>query len=83
MSVTNRPQSSGTSTATTVTAPPSEASAKLAEALDDFLLDVEKKFKSISDEILSKCKLADQVGVGHDVEEMNFGNLGNMLTTAQ
>lgn len=55
MSVTNRPQSS-TSASTTVAAPPSEASAKLAEALDDFLLDVERKFKNISDEILSKCK---------------------------
>lgn len=32
----------------------SEASAKLAEALDDFLADVEKKFKSVSDEILTK-----------------------------
>ncbi|KAJ9652534.1 hypothetical protein H2198_008209 [Neophaeococcomyces mojaviensis] len=38
-------------------APPSEASTKLAEAIDDFLGDVEKKFKNISDEILSKREL--------------------------
>lgn len=66
MSVANRPQSSisattntTTTAATTVAAPPSEASAKLAEALDDFLLDVERKFKNVSDEILSKRKLCE------------------------
>lgn len=55
MSFANRPQSA-TSATTTVAAPPSEASAKLAEALDDFLLEVEKKFKNFGDEILIKCE---------------------------
>jgi len=31
-----------------------EAATKLAEAIDDFLGDLEKKFKGISDEILTK-----------------------------
>lgn len=31
-----------------------EASAKLAEAIDDFLGDLDKKFKNISDEILTR-----------------------------
>lgn len=33
-----------------------EAATKLAEAIDDFLGDLEKKFKGISDEILTKCE---------------------------
>ncbi|EXJ55700.1 hypothetical protein A1O7_08629 [Cladophialophora yegresii CBS 114405] len=47
--------------ATTTHAPPppssetgQEATTKLAEAIDDFLGDLEKKFKGISDEILTK-----------------------------
>lgn len=35
---------------------PNEAATKLAEAIDDFLGDLEKKFKGISDEILTKCE---------------------------
>lgn len=31
-----------------------EAAGRLAEAIDDFLGDIEKKFKGISDEILTK-----------------------------
>ncbi|KIW33770.1 uncharacterized protein PV07_00594 [Cladophialophora immunda] len=33
---------------------PNDAATKLAEAIDDFLGDLEKKFKGISDEILTK-----------------------------
>ena len=33
-----------------------EAAGRLAEAIDDFLGDIEKKFKGISDEILTKCE---------------------------
>jgi len=35
---------------------PNDAATKLAEAIDDFLGDLEKKFKGISDEILTKCE---------------------------
>lgn len=62
-----------TSTATTIRGPgtarnsseamgsgPNEAATKLAEAIDDFLGDLEKKFKGISDEILTKCEWEDQ-----------------------
>ncbi|KAK6381360.1 uncharacterized protein PV06_07409 [Exophiala oligosperma] len=35
-------------------AAPNDATAKLTEAIDDFLGDLEKKFKGISDEILTK-----------------------------
>lgn len=34
--------------------PTTDAAAKLAEAIDDFLGDLEKKFKGISDEVLNK-----------------------------
>jgi len=51
--VPSRPQ---TATTTNTAAPPSSAAAKLTDAIDDFLGDVEKKFKSISDEILTKCE---------------------------
>ena len=34
--------------------PPVDATTKLAEAIDDFLGDLEKKFKGISDEILTR-----------------------------
>ena len=43
-----------TATSTSTTAPPTEAATKLSDAIDDFLGDVEKKFKNISDEILTK-----------------------------
>lgn len=39
---------------TTDQAPTTDAAAKLAEAIDDFLGDLEKKFKGISDEVLNK-----------------------------
>lgn len=42
-----------TSTSTDL-AGPNDAATKLAEAIDDFLGDLEKKFKGISDEILTK-----------------------------
>jgi len=42
-----------TNSSATETAP-NEASTKLAEAIDDFLGDLETKFKGISDEILTK-----------------------------
>lgn len=48
----SRPQTANSTS--TAAAPSSEAAAKLAEAIDDFLGDVEKKFKNISDEILTK-----------------------------
>ncbi|KAK7905697.1 hypothetical protein LTR67_000421 [Exophiala xenobiotica] len=35
-------------------AAPNDATSKLTEAIDDFLGDLEKKFKGISDEILTK-----------------------------
>jgi hypothetical protein len=34
--------------------PTTDAAAKLAEAIDDFLADLEKKFKGISNEVLNK-----------------------------
>ncbi|EHY52656.1 hypothetical protein ABEF92_004162 [Exophiala dermatitidis] len=37
---------------------PNDAATKLAEAIDDFLGDLEKKFKGISDEILTKREFA-------------------------
>lgn len=49
----SRPQTAS-STSAAAAAPPSEAAAKLADAIDDFLGDVDKKFKNISDEILTK-----------------------------
>jgi hypothetical protein len=33
---------------------PNDATTKLAEAIDDFLGDLDKKFRGISDEILTK-----------------------------
>jgi hypothetical protein len=35
-----------------------DTASKLAEAIDDFLGDLEKKFKVVSDEILTKCRYA-------------------------
>lgn len=51
-------QDAGTGKATAFTdlAAPNDATSKLAEAIDDFLGDLEKKFKGISDEILTKRK---------------------------
>jgi len=43
-----------TTTTTSDAASPNDAATKLAEAIDDFLGDLEKKFKGISDEILTK-----------------------------
>jgi len=43
-----------TATASSDLAEPNNAATKLAEAIDDFLGDLEKKFKGISDEILTK-----------------------------
>jgi hypothetical protein len=43
-----------TQSSTTYQAPTTDAAAKLAEAIDDFLGDLEKKFKGISDEVLNK-----------------------------
>ncbi|EXJ84478.1 hypothetical protein A1O3_05146, partial [Capronia epimyces CBS 606.96] len=39
---------------------PNDAATKLAEAIDDFLGDLEKKFKGISDEILTKRELTSE-----------------------
>jgi len=58
MSMQESRTTSTTISASPTAAPSSEAAAKLAESIDDFLGDVEKKFKNISDEILSKCKYA-------------------------
>ena len=44
------------STTSSDLAGPNDAATKLAEAIDDFLGDLEKKFKGISDEILTKCE---------------------------
>ena len=38
-----------------------EAPSALAEAIDDFLGDLERKFKAVSDEILTKCKIKDHL----------------------
>ena len=46
--------SSSIVTATAVGESSTEANSKLAEAIDDFLGDLEKKFKGISDEILTR-----------------------------
>merc|ERR1711977_74275 len=43
-----------TATAASDFAAPNDATSKLTEAIDDFLGDLEKKFKGISDEILTK-----------------------------
>jgi len=48
------PNASADTTATPDAASPTEAATKLAEAIDDFLGDLEKKFKNIGDEILTK-----------------------------
>ena len=45
---------SKTTTAASDFAAPNDATSKLTEAIDDFLGDLEKKFKGISDEILTK-----------------------------
>ncbi|OAP63076.1 hypothetical protein AYL99_02303 [Fonsecaea erecta] len=45
---------SASSTLDTLQKNPNDAATKLAEAIDDFLGDLEKKFKGISDEILTK-----------------------------
>ena len=46
--------SSSSPTATTTVESSADATSKLAEAIDDFLGDLEKKFKGISDEILTR-----------------------------
>ncbi|KAJ9501273.1 hypothetical protein LTR99_004676 [Exophiala xenobiotica] len=59
---TSPPYSSTSKTATAAAASasasdfaaPNDATSKLTEAIDDFLGDLEKKFKGISDEILTK-----------------------------
>ncbi|KAK5060053.1 hypothetical protein LTR84_009937 [Exophiala bonariae] len=48
------PNSSRPNADATTGSGPNEAATKLAEAIDDFLGDLEKKFKGISDEILTK-----------------------------
>lgn len=46
--------SSSSATATASAESSADATSKLAEAIDDFLGDLEKKFKGISDEILTR-----------------------------
>lgn len=45
LTATPRPSTSGSNNATT----------RLSEAIDEFLADVEQKFKVMNDEILAKC----------------------------
>ena len=52
----SRPGLARSATTFTDLAAPNDATTKLAEAIDDFLGDLEKKFKGISDEILTKRK---------------------------
>jgi len=57
MSLSSQPQSrmqNSTTQNATAAAPPTEAATALSDAIDDFLGDVERKFKTISDEILTK-----------------------------
>ncbi|KAI1624885.1 hypothetical protein EDD37DRAFT_608355 [Exophiala viscosa] len=49
-----RPGLARNATTFTDLAAPNDATTKLTEAIDDFLGDLEKKFKGISDEILTK-----------------------------
>jgi BMFP domain-containing protein YqiC len=44
-----------TATETPTTGGNSNATTQLSEAIDEFLADVEKKFKLMNDEILTKC----------------------------
>lgn len=44
-----------TATATPTTGGNSNTTTQLSEAIDEFLADVEKKFKLMNDEILTKC----------------------------
>ena len=46
--------SSSSATATATAESSADATSKLAEAIDDFLGDLEKRFKGISDEILTR-----------------------------
>lgn len=59
---------------------PNEASAALAEAIDDFLGDLEKKFKGISQEILTKlddmAERCDRLEQEMLVRETNSDTLG-------
>lgn len=41
---------------------PTDAATKLADAIDDFLGELEKKFKGISDEILTKRESLESLG---------------------
>ena len=62
------PLVNATRNSTTTTLPQSAAAAEsssdpstnLAEAIDDFLGDLEKKFRGISDEILTKCESSER-----------------------
>jgi hypothetical protein len=40
---------------------PNDAASALAEAIDDFLGDLERKFKGVSDEILTRCKIIKMI----------------------
>ncbi|KAJ4570178.1 hypothetical protein HRR86_006107 [Exophiala dermatitidis] len=68
---------------------PNDAATKLAEAIDDFLGDLEKKFKGISDEILTKlddmaerCDRLEQEMLLRDAGAMeNIGKSHGGVTT--
>lgn len=49
------PVASPSASATPSTSGSNNAATQLSEAIDDFLADVEKKFKVMNDEILTKC----------------------------
>jgi hypothetical protein len=40
---------------------PNDATSALAEAIDDFLGDLERKFKTVSDEVLIRCKIIERI----------------------
>jgi hypothetical protein len=40
---------------------PNDAASALAEAIDDFLGDLERKFKTVSDEILTRRKIIERI----------------------
>jgi len=92
---------SGTTTTMTSTSPslaldpgvsppagPNDATSKLAEAIDDFLGDLKKKFKVVSDEILTKlddmadrCDRLEQDMLLRDATSMEREGIGGKAPT--
>ncbi|OAG44961.1 hypothetical protein AYO21_00923 [Fonsecaea monophora] len=89
IAASNGPPGSGGGGATDNLHSPNEAATKLAEAIDDFLGDLEKKFKGISDEILTKlddmaerCDRLEQEMLLRDASAMENVSGGKAGSTA-